>query len=389
MYEFFGRSFTNGSIRACAAMTLVVAWACSESPEATGGAAQNQTPQQPSRMRAGTSTAGGPAAPGGNGAGSTSDQFQGLNGMGSGGVHDGGSVSAGAGSSSTGGVIQGGAPSVNGGASANGGVPASGGTMNAGGTPAPTGGTSASGGQPIVLGPTGCAAFDAPNTCGNGTIEPGEDCDGANLRGATSCRDIDPYFTGGMLACDTCAWDLSHCWTNGMCGNGVVDPGEDCEPALFSTLLTEDKLCSKFPPHTGPSLVQCGATSCLYDFGGCDGAPAPVCGNGIVEENEQCDGRGRRIPACVELSPAYVAGVLGCHDDCSFDISQCERCDGAKCGNGLAEGTEACDGNDLRGQSCQSIGWLFGTLKCSPICNVDDSGCTGGCVPGLFGITCR
>ena len=49
----------------------------------------------------------------------------------------------------------------------------------------------------------------------------------------------------------------------------------------------------------------------------------------------------------------------------------------AFCGNNIAEGTEACDGTDLRGQTCVSQGYSGGTLACQPGCNVfDTSGCT-------------
>ncbi len=55
---------------------------------------------------------------------------------------------------------------------------------------------------------TGCSA--APSTCGNGTIDPGEDCDGEDLGGAT-CQDLG--FDGGQLACspNTCTYDTSGC----------------------------------------------------------------------------------------------------------------------------------------------------------------------------------
>jgi hypothetical protein len=46
-----------------------------------------------------------------------------------------------------------------------------------------------------------------------------------------------------------------------------------------------------------------------------------------------------------------------------------------QCGNGIAEGTEACDGGDLRGRTCGSFGFVFGQLACSAQCNYDTSGC--------------
>jgi hypothetical protein len=54
---------------------------------------------------------------------------------------------------------------------------------------------------------------DPTPTCGNGIVDPGEQCDGANLNGF-SCVDLG--YSGGMLACDplTCTFDASGCTTN-------------------------------------------------------------------------------------------------------------------------------------------------------------------------------
>ncbi len=45
------------------------------------------------------------------------------------------------------------------------------------------------------------------------------------------------------------------------------------------------------------------------------------------------------------------------------------------CGDGLADGEEACDGLDLSGQTCESAGFLYGTLACDA-CALDTTGCT-------------
>ena len=54
------------------------------------------------------------------------------------------------------------------------------------------------------------------------------------------------------------------------------------------------------------------------------------------------------------------------------------------CGDGVAEGGEGeshyetCDGSDLRGEDCVSIGQAQGTLRCDSSCGWDISGCVGG-----------
>jgi hypothetical protein len=55
---------------------------------------------------------------------------------------------------------------------------------------------------------------------------------------------------------------------------------------------------------------------------------APVCGNGVKEAGEQCDG-------------TDLSGCLACQADCT--------CAPSVCGDGVAEPTEQCDGTQLGG----------------------------------------
>lgn len=60
----------------------------------------------------------------------------------------------------------------------------------------------------------GGANVEATSTCGNAEIEPGEDCDAADV-GRKTCADIDPGFTGGTLGCSgMCSFDASKCTTD-------------------------------------------------------------------------------------------------------------------------------------------------------------------------------
>ena len=45
------------------------------------------------------------------------------------------------------------------------------------------------------------------------------------------------------------------------------------------------------------------------------------------------------------------------------------------CGNGIAQASEACDGADLRGQTCQSVGHDGGVLACAANCTFNTAGC--------------
>lgn len=60
----------------------------------------------------------------------------------------------------------------------------------------------------------------------------------------------------------------------------------------------------------------------------------------------------------------------------------------AVCGDGAAHGTEVCDGADLRGATCTSLGHASGTLGCAAACDgYDARGCDGGYVAANTGIT--
>ena len=53
------------------------------------------------------------------------------------------------------------------------------------------------------------------------------------------------------------------------------------------------------------------------------------------------------------------------------------------CGDGVQESPEDCDGTDLNGATCQSLGFDSGTLDCTASCTFDTSGCTGGGTCGV------
>lgn len=119
------------------------------------------------------------------------------------------------------------------------------------------------------------------------------------------------------------------------------------------------------------------------------------CGNGILDGDEVCDGDELDAQSCA--SQGFDSGTLACAADCTaFDDSGCGF---VNCGDGTAEGKEPCDGNDLAGATCVSQGFDSGTLACDARCLLDTSGC-GTCgnviVDGdeacddivLFGQTC-
>ena len=106
------------------------------------------------------------------------------------------------------------------------------------------------------------------------------------------------------------------------------------------------------------------------------------CGDGVINGPEDCDGDDLGGATCSSLG-YHEGGELGCTPGCEFDVSGCL---GGYCGDGIVNGPEECDGDDLGGESCASLGYHEGgTLGCTPGCEFDVSGCLGGyCGDGVI-----
>ena len=59
----------------------------------------------------------------------------------------------------------------------------------------------------------------------------------------------------------------------------------------------------------------------------------------------------------------------------------------AVCGDGVVEGDEQCEAGVPLADTCQTLGFTGGTLACGSGCNYDTSGCTGGSC-GAFKDSC-
>jgi hypothetical protein len=111
-------------------------------------------------------------------------------------------------------------------------------------------------------------------------------------------------------------------------------------------------------------------------LGACGTSDSAVCNDGILEGGEVCDLNDLDGQSCA--SQGFTSGILGCNATCDgFNTSQCTTC-----GNAMAEGAENCDGADLGGASCTSQGFTGGTLGCTVSCTYDTSACTSDPVCG-------
>jgi hypothetical protein len=130
------------------------------------------------------------------------------------------------------------------------------------------------------------------------------------------------------------------------CGNHKRETGEACDGPDLGAIT-----CSTIGYASGPLTCQ---PSCLFDFSQC--IANPVCGNGKIEIGEECD------------DGALNSDTLpdACRTNCKISY----------CGDGIIDSFEDCEGSDLGGESCVSLGYSGGSLKCDPTyCEFDDLRC--------------
>jgi hypothetical protein len=161
-----------------------------------------------------------------------------------------------------------------------------------------------------------------------------------------------------------------------LCGNGQIDEVEECDGVNLNM-----KTCMTFG-FTGGALTC--TPQCAFDKSMCT---SPSCGDGTVDMGEECDcgNQGLNCTAlqlankmCINLpSPKgtnFTGGTLSCNspNSCSYNKAAC-----IYCGDGVRNGGEACDGADLAGQTCNGLGFNGGGALA---CNADCTHNTGGCM---------
>jgi fibro-slime domain-containing protein len=210
----------------------------------------------------------------------------------------------------------------------------------------------------------GCAGgscFDGP-VCGDGIVETGEQCDDGNTMPGDGCNgicEIEPGYT--------CPAKGGKCVLIATCGNGVLDPGETCDDGNLkpgdgcsSTCQVEPGWRCTNPPLLVDSGAGAAGTSdaAANDGGVVLGPSACVqesCGDGVVETDigETCD-------------DGNVTSGDGCSSTCQLERGwTCATADApcmAVCGDGLVVGTEQCDEGNANGAA---------NSGCSSTCQVE------------------
>jgi len=187
---------------------------------------------------------------------------------------------------------------------------------------------------------TSCVAAP-PNTCGNGVLDPGEECDDENSNSSDGCTNL-------------CT----------ICGNGIVSPGEECDDGN----LVDGDGCSA-ACEIEPAWTCTGQPSVCTPMP----PPTPTCGDGVVDPGEQCD-------------DGNTVDGDGCSKSCTFEVLTT-----GVCGNGVVEPGEECDdGNTDPTDGCTNACTICGNGIVSPgeQCDdgnlVDGDGCASDCTYTLI-----
>jgi hypothetical protein len=225
-------------------------------------------------------------------------------------------------------------------------------------------------------------------TCGDGATDEGESCDGSDLSGAT-CQTFG--FDAGTLGCSAaCGYDTSAC-VRFACGNGVLEPGEQCDDGGANSDTVADAC------RTDCRLARCGDG--VTDGGEeCDDGAAnnnklpdacrttcklPSCGDGVIDPSngEECDGRNHGGATC--QTEGFEGGSLYCsRQDCTHVTRYCDRC-----GDGIRQAGEYCDdGGAGCCFDCRSLINQFGSCDAGNPCNTTPGSCRyGRCTQTAWG----
>jgi cysteine-rich repeat protein len=186
-------------------------------------------------------------------------------------------------------------------------------------------------------------------SCGNGSVESGEQCDDGNTVACDGCS-AGCKVEGGLVCGDgiinvVCGEECDNGNTGGgcsaicklTCGNGNVDPGEQCDDGN------------------------------IIDGDGCDSnCTVTRCGNGIVTHGEECD-------------DGNLVDSDGCQSNCTLP---------GVCGDGVVDAGEQCDDGNTTNGDCCSATCQFESGPCddASVCTTNDTcdgagSCVGSAAP--------
>jgi cysteine-rich repeat protein len=202
----------------------------------------------------------------------------------------------------------------------------------------------------------------ASPACGDGILDAGEQCDDGNIFNRDGCSSTCSIENGY-----TCANEPSvcACGSGDSDGDGICNSVDNCPATLNSGQQDSDgdglgNACDTCPNDAQndadgdgicgnldncPSVSNSNQTDSNSNGVG-DACETAICGNGIGEIGEACDGMSMSSGfLCTNYThvPPYNGGNVFCKPGCSVDFANC-----GWCGNGLVASPEQCELGDTR-----------------------------------------
>lgn len=217
--------------------------------------------------------------------------------------------------------------------------------------------------------------------CGNGKLDAGEECDGSQFDiGLKSCgTDKVEVNANGWVCTSACKIDSSNACALESCGNGSLDDGEACDGTLYDETA---KKCPDGQEEKSQANWSCSNTCHVVTANACQ----DICGNGKLDEGEECDGSlfDESKVTCGEKQEMTASSTWMCSGACT--IVKENACQDL-CGNGKLDDGEACDDSQFAADAkvCpDGVAELEGaSWGCSSLCEViTENACEAGANSG-------
>jgi cysteine-rich repeat protein len=200
------------------------------------------------------------------------------------------------------------------------------------------------------------AAVCVVASCGDGVIDPGEDCDDGSFNGKYG-------FCGNACTYDTAFY----------CGDGQLAGGEVCDCGATALMSTPDSRAFGSGPgscvgNVNGVYASSPNASCAWNCSG----PAAYCGDGTIDSGEVCDGSNQTWSGRLcSVSSAAAERNQPCTTD--------SECSGGTCGDSTTVRSDCpfgttrvmtCD--DAVGASCTYVNSDWSTIACTDIGSCGD-----------------